>query len=269
VLRVHAAQIMYACDRIAAYYAPDGNASFPQPFWELLFGFAVDFIPVAIVVWVSDGYHTTFNTPLSLSKMLISSMSHKWVWAVWEILATLTFLSGFASGNVVTMVVGAVVACGFASLYLASYVKSDHMVKRALEVIFMLSAFGLVIYGYAITRSLLLGVIAAFILTVVFVAFLLSYLLPRIRSKSRNAGADVNEKGDLAYDVGRELGREMREELEENWKSHVLAAVLAMGCGLPIILLKSPWYITILMVFISYQTADYALSKLSKKSECK
>lgn len=196
-------------------------------------------------------------------------MSHKWICAIWEILATLMFLSGFGAGNVVTMVVGAVMAFGSASQCLTSYVKSDHIVKRALEVIFMLSAFGLVIYGYAITRSLILGVIAAFILTMVFVAFLLSYLLPRIRSKSTNAGADVKEKGDLAYDVGRELGREMREGLEENWKSHVLAAVIAIGCGLPIILLKSPWYITILMVFISYQTADYALSKLFKKSEWK
>ena len=201
--------------------------------------------------------------------MLISSMSHKWVWAIWEILATLMFLSGFVAGNVVTMVVGAVMAFAFASQYLTSYVRSDHMVKRALEVIFMLSAFGLVIYGYAITRSLILGVVAAFILTMVLVAFLLSTLLPRIRSKSRNCGADVKEKGDLAYDVGRELGREMREGLEETWKRHVLAAVIAMGCGLPIILLKSPWYITIIVVFISYQTADYALSKLFKESKRK
>ena len=103
-----------------------------------------------------------------------------------------------------------------------------------------------------------------FIVTVVLFAFIVSYLLPRIRSKSRNCGADVKEKGDLAYDVGRELGREMREGLEENWKSHVIAAVIAMGCGLPIILLKSRWYIIIIVVFISYQIADYVLSKLFK-----
>jgi len=196
-------------------------------------------------------------------------MSHKWTWAIWEIMATLTFFSGFVAGNVVTMVVGAVMAFAFASSYLTSYVKSDHIVKRALEVIFMLSAFGLVIYGYAITRSLILGVIAAFILTMVLVAFLLSSLLPRIRSKSRHCGADVNEKGDLAYDVGKDLGTEMREGLEENWKNHVFAAAIAMGCGLPIILLKSPWYVTIIGVFISYQTADYALSKIFKKSKRK
>ena len=110
----------------------------------------------------------------------------KWVWAVWEILGILTFFSGFVSGNVVTMVIGVVVAFGFASLYLTSYVRSDHIVKRALEVIFMLSAFGVVIYGYTITGNLILGVITIFIATIVFVAFLLSYLLPRIRSESKS-----------------------------------------------------------------------------------
>jgi len=47
-----------------------------------------------------------------------------------------------------------------------------------------LLAFGVVIYGYILTRSLVLGVMTIFIVTMVFVAFLLSYLLPRIRSKS-------------------------------------------------------------------------------------
>ncbi len=112
----------------------------------------------------------------------------KWVWAVvWTVFGMLclwVFLSGFVSGNVVTMVVGIVVAFVYPSLYLTSYVKSDHIVERALEVIFMLSAFGVVIYGYAITESLILGVMTIFIVTMVFVAFILSYLLPRIRSKS-------------------------------------------------------------------------------------
>lgn len=74
----------------------------------------------------------------------------------------------------------------------------------------------------------------------------------------------MQEKADFAHDVGRELGKEMRKGLEENWKSHVLAGIIAMGCGLSIILLKSPWYIIILMVFISYQIAYYVLSRLFK-----
>ncbi|MDH5375435.1 MAG: hypothetical protein OEY40_03905 [Candidatus Bathyarchaeota archaeon] len=109
---------------------------------------------------------------------------HKWVWAVWEILGVLTFLSGFTSGNVVMMVVGIVAGFGFASLYFTSYVRSDHIVKRALEVIFMLSAFGIIVYGYIVTASLILGVMTIFVVAMVFVAFILSYLLPRIRSES-------------------------------------------------------------------------------------
>lgn len=72
------------------------------------------------------------------------------------------------------------------------------------------------------------------------------------------------KKDDLACDVGRELGREIRKGLEENWKRHVVAGVVAVGCGLPVVLLKSPWYI-IVVGFISYQIADYALSKSLKK----
>ena len=111
-------------------------------------------------------------------------MSHKWVSAVWEIIGVLTFLSGYISGNIVTMVVGVVVAFGYTSSYLTSYIRSAHIIKRALEVIFMLSALGVVIYGYAITGSPILGVMTIFIVTVVLFGFIASYLLPRIRSKS-------------------------------------------------------------------------------------
>lgn len=40
-----------AANGIAAYYAPEASAPFPQPYWELLISFAVGFIPIAIVVW--------------------------------------------------------------------------------------------------------------------------------------------------------------------------------------------------------------------------
>jgi len=68
-----------------------------------------------------------------------------------------------------------------ASSFLTSYVKSDHIVKRALEVIFMLLSFGVAIYGYIITGSFILGVITLFIVAMVLFAFVVSYLLPRIR----------------------------------------------------------------------------------------
>jgi cobalamin synthase len=84
------------------------------------------------------------------------------------------------------MIVGAILLSATTSAYLTSYVKSETRVKRALEVIFVLLVFGVVVYGYAVTRSLILGVITLFIAATVFVAFMLSYLLPKIRG---NLGA--------------------------------------------------------------------------------
>lgn len=191
---------------------------------------------------------------------------HKWVWAVWEILGILTFLSGFFSENVVMMVIGATMAFAHASAYLTSYVEGEHRFKKGWEVISAIMVLGVYVYGYFITRIFILGVLTLFIAVMGFIAFAVSYLLPRIRSKSKNCSADVNhegkKRGDFAYDVDRELGREMRKELEANWKNHVIAGVIAMGCGLPLTLLKIPWHFIIMAVFISYHVAYSALSKL-------
>lgn len=105
-----------------------------------------------------------------------------WSLLAWVVAGFLTLLSGVVSGNVVTMVCGTVMAFGATSAFLTSYVKSEHRVKRTLEVGSALVALGVIVYGYAITRSLILGVITLFIVAMVFVAFILSYLLPRIRS---------------------------------------------------------------------------------------
>ena len=67
--------------------------------------------------------------------------------------------------------------------------------------------------------------------------------------------------------LGRELGMEMRKGLEENWRRHVVAVVVAVGCGLSLVLLKFPLYITFVAGWIFYGIADYALSKLFKKQE--
>ncbi|MCP8318206.1 MAG: hypothetical protein L6N95_00070, partial [Candidatus Methylarchaceae archaeon HK01B] len=144
----------------------------------------------------------------------------------------------------------------------------EHRFKKALEVVCAIVALVIIIYGYVITGSFLLGVMTLFIVAIIFIGFLLSYLLPRIRSKFKNRSGDIKdegkEKGDFEYDVGRELGRDMKKGLEENWKSHVIAGVIAIGCSLPVILLKLPWYITIIAVSIFYQIADYILSKLNQ-----
>jgi hypothetical protein len=107
----------------------------------------------------------------------------KWFGAVGGILGILMFLSGFVSGNVVTMVVGIAVAFGHVSSYLTAYVRSDHWVKRALEVIFAIVALGVIVYGYIVTGSLILGVMTIFIVAMMFIGFTLSYLLPRIRGE--------------------------------------------------------------------------------------
>jgi len=107
-----------------------------------------------------------------------------WHLLAWLIAGFLLLLSGLIDGNDVSMIVGAVMAFGFTSAYLTSYVKSEHRLKRALEVILMLLTFGTVIFGYIITRSLILGVITLFIVAMIFVAFVASWLLPRIRSRS-------------------------------------------------------------------------------------
>ena len=114
----------------------------------------------------------------------------KWYCVVWGILGFLVLLSGFVSGNVVTMVGGAIFLFAATSTYLTSYVKSEHIAKRALEVILMLVVFGVVIYGYVVTGSIILGVTTLFIVAVVFFAFVVSYLLPKIRSKSRGYSQD-------------------------------------------------------------------------------
>jgi len=114
----------------------------------------------------------------------------KWGWAVlWAICGMLNlwaFLAGFVSRDVVSMVVTIFIAFFYPSLFLTSYVKSNHIVWRALEVIFMLLAFGAVIYGYVATRSLILGVFTISTVIIVLVAFVLSYLLPRIRARAHN-----------------------------------------------------------------------------------
>lgn len=77
------------------------------------------------------------------------------------------------------------------------------------------------------------------------------------------------EKDVLAYDAGLQLGMEMRRTLEENLKNYVIAGIIAVGCTLLLILLKSSWLIVGLSTFISYVIAYYALSRLFAKKDGK
>jgi hypothetical protein len=101
------------------------------------------------------------------------------------------------------------------------------------------------------------GYILWFAVPLCIIAVYLS--LPRVKDEEKE------KLQEFAYDVGLERGREMGKGLEENWKSHVIAAVIAMSCGLLLISLNSVWYIVGLSTFISYGIAYYSLSKLSMK----
>ena len=93
-------------------------------------------------------------------------------------------LSGLASGNVVMMVFGAAMAFAYSASFLMLRVRSEHRVKRALEVVSTFATLGILICGYILTGSLILGIITLFIIAMFSIAFTLSHLLPRIHSKS-------------------------------------------------------------------------------------
>lgn len=110
-----------------------------------------------------------------------------WVYVAWEILSFSMLLSGLASGNLVMMVFGAAMAFAYSASFLMLRVGSEHRVKRALEVVSTFATLGILICGYAVTGNFILGAITFFIVTLIFVAFTLSYLLPRIRSRYQYA----------------------------------------------------------------------------------
>jgi len=113
---------------------------------------------------------------------------------VWGVLGFLMVLSGVISENVVTFIVGAAVASAATSRYLTSQVKSERRVKKTSEVVSAIIAIAIIIYGYTITGSLILGVLTLFIAVMFFVAFILSWLLPRIRSRSAYGRRESKEK---------------------------------------------------------------------------
>ena len=108
----------------------------------------------------------------------------KWYCLVWGILAFVVFLGGVESSRFDLLFAGAILLFVATSAYLTYHVESEHRAKRALEVVSMLVVFGVVFYGYVVTRSFLLGATMLFIIGMVLFAFAVSYLLPRLRSRS-------------------------------------------------------------------------------------
>lgn len=110
---------------------------------------------------------------------------------VWSTIGFLVLLSGVVSSRPDMIVLGTVWLFAATSAYLAFYVKSEHRVRRTLEVIFALLALGVAVYGYVVTGSFILGVVTLLIVIMGFIALLLSYLLPKIRRESRGYSRDM------------------------------------------------------------------------------
>jgi len=108
----------------------------------------------------------------------------RWCCIAWGVLAFVVLLGGVESSRVDLLFAGAILLFVAMSAYLMYHVESEHGVKKALEVVPMLVVFGVVFYGYVVTRSLLLGATMLFTIGMVFFAFAVSYLLPRVRTKS-------------------------------------------------------------------------------------
>jgi hypothetical protein len=62
-------------------------------------------------------------------------------------------------------------------------VRSGGLLKRTLEVVLLLGAFGTLFYGYFLTGSIVLAVLTAFISIMMLVGFMLSYVVPKVRGK--------------------------------------------------------------------------------------
>lgn len=107
-----------------------------------------------------------------------------WNWMLFVFLALVLLIIG-AISDAVTIFFGTFLLFAIVSSFLTSYVRSDHIVKRAFEVIFLFAALTVVVYGYAITRSPILGIILLFVAAMLSVAFVLSYILPKLNAKSK------------------------------------------------------------------------------------
>lgn len=103
---------------------------------------------------------------------------------VWSTLGFTMLLGGIVSENVVRMVVGAVIVFTAVSAYLISYVERNHRAAKAVQIATTFLAMLIIVYGYILTKALILRILTLFIIGMLFVAFVLSYLLPKIRAKS-------------------------------------------------------------------------------------
>ncbi|MGB9853680.1 MAG: hypothetical protein ACPLRY_02590 [Candidatus Bathyarchaeales archaeon] len=111
----------------------------------------------------------------------------RWASFVWSFLGFLMFLSGFYYGDAVRATLGvALVFAGFSS-FLTLHIASESVLKKALEVVSAVGAVGIIVCGYFLTGSAFLAIITALVIVLMSVAFLLSYVSPKVRSKRQTA----------------------------------------------------------------------------------
>jgi phosphotransferase system glucose/maltose/N-acetylglucosamine-specific IIC component len=99
------------------------------------------------------------------------------------ILGLLWLARGLFEKSVVSMVFGASLMFASISLVLTVYVRSDSKNKRVIEIISGAAALGAIIYGYVVSGDLTLMIATMLISALLALAFILSYILPRISSK--------------------------------------------------------------------------------------
>jgi uncharacterized membrane protein HdeD (DUF308 family) len=110
---------------------------------------------------------------------------------VWSILGFPMFLSGFYSGSAVTATLGVAIVFAGVSNFLTLHFASENKLKRALEVFSAVGAVGIIFCGYFSTGSIILAIITALVIVLMSVVFLLSQVLPKIRSKRQTAETTV------------------------------------------------------------------------------
>jgi len=104
-------------------------------------------------------------------------------WAALAIAGFLLALTGFASRAVDIGIFGLSLTLVSISGALTWCVRSGGPLKRALEMVLLLGAFGTLFYGYFLTGSMFLAVLTVFISIMMLAGFILSYVLPKVRGK--------------------------------------------------------------------------------------
>ncbi|MEM2913079.1 MAG: hypothetical protein QXR06_01915 [Candidatus Bathyarchaeia archaeon] len=116
--------------------------------------------------------------------LMVDEDKRAWVQgALFIILGLLWLTRGLFEKSILGIVFGVSFIFASISLVLTLYVRRDSKSKRFIEIISGAAALGAVIYGYAVSGDLILMILTILILTLFTLAFVLSYVLPKVSSK--------------------------------------------------------------------------------------